>query len=149
MKYRLEEMVQRDFNYAIVDEVDSILVDEARTPLIISGPTDDTSDLYNRVNAVMKELVKDKSIYEKDEKFRTVHLTDEGTETLEQALTEAGLLTEGGLYDIQNVTLCTTPTSAARACAVHARRGLHRQEGHRVRDHPGQGDHHRRVHRPP
>ncbi len=121
MKYRLEEMVQRDFNYAIVDEVDSILVDEARTPLIISGPTDDTSDLYNRVNAVMKELVKDKSIYEKDEKFRTVHLTDEGTETLEQALTEAGLLTEGGLYDIQNVTLVHHANQSLRAHALFTR----------------------------
>jgi preprotein translocase subunit SecA len=121
MKYRLEEMVQRDFNYAIVDEVDSILVDEARTPLIISGPTDDTSDLYNRVNAVMKELVKDKSLYEKDEKFRTVHLTDEGTERLEQALTEAGLLTEGGLYDIQNVTLVHHANQSLRAHALFTR----------------------------
>jgi len=68
MKYRLEDMVQRDFAYAIVDEVDSILVDEARTPLIISGPTDDTSDLYRRTDEVMKELVKDKETYEKDEK---------------------------------------------------------------------------------
>jgi preprotein translocase subunit SecA len=121
MKYRLEDMVQRDFNYAIVDEVDSILVDEARTPLIISGPTDDTSDLYNRVNAVMKELVKDKSLYEKDEKFRTVHLTDEGTERLEQALTEAGLLTEGGLYDIQNVTLVHHANQSLRAHVLFTR----------------------------
>jgi len=121
MKYRLEEMVQRDFNYAIVDEVDSILVDEARTPLIISGPTDDTSDLYNRVNAVMKELVKDKSIYEKDEKFRTVHLTDDGTETLERALSEAGLLTEGNLYDIQNVTLVHHANQSLRAHALFTR----------------------------
>jgi preprotein translocase subunit SecA len=66
MKYRLEDMVQRDFAYAIVDEVDSILVDEARTPLIISGPTDDTSDLYRRTDEVMKELVKDKETFEPD-----------------------------------------------------------------------------------
>ncbi|WP_237215292.1 preprotein translocase subunit SecA [Falsiroseomonas oryziterrae] len=121
MKYSLTEMVQREFNYAIVDEVDSILVDEARTPLIISGPTDDTSDLYNRVNAVMKELVKDKSIYEKDEKFRTVHLNEEGTERLEAALREAGLLTEGGLYDIQNVTLVHHANQSLRAHALFTR----------------------------
>jgi preprotein translocase subunit SecA len=121
MKYRLDEMVQRDFHYAIVDEVDSILVDEARTPLIISGPTDDTSDLYNRVNAVMKELVKDTSIYEKDEKFRTVHLNEEGTERLEAALREAGLLTEGGLYDIGNVTLVHHANQSLRAHVLFTR----------------------------
>ena len=69
MKYRLEDMVQRDFFYAIVDEVDSILIDEARTPLIISGPAEDSSDLYRQVNAVVKELVKDPDTYDKDEKF--------------------------------------------------------------------------------
>jgi preprotein translocase subunit SecA len=118
MKYRLEEMVQRDFAYAIVDEVDSILVDEARTPLIISGPTDDTSDLYNRVNAVMKDLVQDTSLFEKDEKFKTVHLIETGTEKLEEMLREAGLLTEGGLYDIQNVTLVHHANQSLRAHAL-------------------------------
>jgi preprotein translocase subunit SecA len=121
MKYRLEEMVQRDFNFAIVDEVDSILVDEARTPLIISGPTDDTSELYNRVNAVMKELVTDKTLYEKDEKFRTVHLLEHGTEALENALREAGLLEEGGLYDIQNVTLVHHANQSLRAHVLFTR----------------------------
>jgi preprotein translocase subunit SecA len=121
MKYSLAEMVQRDFNYAIVDEVDSILVDEARTPLIISGPTDDTSELYNRVNAVMQELVKDKSLYEKDEKFKTVHLIETGTEALEQALREAGLLEEGGLYDIQNVTLVHHANQSLRAHVLFTR----------------------------
>jgi preprotein translocase subunit SecA len=121
MKYRLDEMVQRDFNYAIVDEVDSILVDEARTPLIISGPTDDTSELYNRVNVVMKELVKDKSLYEKDEKFRTVHLLEPGTEALENALRGAGLLEEGGLYDIQNVTLVHHANQSLRAHVLFTR----------------------------
>ena len=72
MKYRLDEMVQRDFNYAIVDEVDSILIDEARTPLIISGPAEDSSDLYRRADAVVKALVADKEVYDKDEKLRTV-----------------------------------------------------------------------------
>src|SRR3954464_6155762 len=105
MKYRLEDMVQRDFCYAIVDEVDSILIDEARTPLIISGPAEDSSDLYRRVDAVVKELVKDPSTYEKDEKFRTVHLTDTGSETVEEMLREEGMLEEGNLYDFHNVTL--------------------------------------------
>jgi preprotein translocase subunit SecA len=115
MKYRLDEMVQRDFAYAIVDEVDSILVDEARTPLIISGPSDDSSDLYQRVNAVMKELVKDTSLFEKDEKFKTVHMIEAGTEALEAALTEAGLLTEGALYDSANVTLVHHANQSLRA----------------------------------
>jgi preprotein translocase subunit SecA len=121
MKYRLDEMVQRDFNFAIVDEVDSILVDEARTPLIISGPTDDTSDLYNRVNAVMKDLVKDQTLYEKDEKLKTVHLKEEGTEALEAALREAGLLTEGDLYDIGNVTLVHHANQSLRAHVLFTR----------------------------
>jgi preprotein translocase subunit SecA len=121
MKYSLADMVQRDFAYAIVDEVDSILVDEARTPLIISGPSDDSSDLYNRVNAVMKELVKEKELYEKDEKFRTVHLKEEGTEKLEQMLTEAGLLTEGGLYDIENVSLVHHANQSLRAHVLFTR----------------------------
>jgi preprotein translocase subunit SecA len=121
MKYRLDEMVQRDFNYAIVDEVDSILVDEARTPLIISGPTDDTSDLYNRVNAVMKDLVRNKDLFVKDEKFKTVHLVEDGTEALEQALREAGLLEEGGLYDIQNVSLVHHANQSLRAHALFTR----------------------------
>ena len=69
MKYRLEDMVQRDFVFGIVDEVDSILIDEARTPLIISGPAEDSSDLYRTVNAVVRELVQDPATYEKDEKF--------------------------------------------------------------------------------
>src|SRR3954464_14565570 len=73
MKYRLDEMVQRDFSYAIVDEVDSILIDEARTPLIISGPSEDSSDLYRRMDTVVRTLVQDTETFEKDEKFRTVH----------------------------------------------------------------------------
>jgi preprotein translocase subunit SecA len=134
-------MVQRDFNYAIVDEVDSILVDEARTPLIISGPSDDSSDLYNRVNVVMKELVTNKEHFEKDEKFRTAHLTEAGTEALEAALREAGLLTEGELYDIGNVTLVHHANQSLRAHVLFTR-----DVDYIVR--PGQGRHHRRVHRP-
>src|SRR5580700_10427588 len=86
MKYRLEDMVQRDFAYSIVDEVDSILIDEARTPLIISGPAEDSSDLYRSVNAVVAELVKDETSYDKEEKFKTVSLTEEGTERVEEML---------------------------------------------------------------
>ena len=115
MKYRLEEMVQRDFNYAIVDEVDSILIDEARTPLIISGPAEDSSDLYRRVDEVVKVLVRDKSTYDKDEKFRTVSLTEEGSERVEEMLREAGMLTEGSLYDPVNVTLVHHVNQSLRA----------------------------------
>ncbi len=121
MKYRLEEMVQRDFSYAIVDEVDSILVDEARTPLIISGPTEDTSDLYRRVDAVVKEVVQDKTSFEKDEKLRTASLTEEGSERAEAALREAGILEEGALYDALNVTIVHHLNQSLRAHALFAR----------------------------
>ncbi len=115
MKYRLEEMVQREFNYAIVDEVDSILVDEARTPLIISGPSEDSSDLYRAVNEVMKELVKDPTSFDKDEKQRSANLTEEGNGMVEQMLRDAGLLTEGTLYDFHNVTLVHHVNQSLRA----------------------------------
>ncbi|MBY0335834.1 MAG: preprotein translocase subunit SecA [Acetobacteraceae bacterium] len=121
MKYRLDEMVQRPFAYAIVDEVDSILVDEARTPLIISGPTDDTSDLYRRVNAVMAEFVQDAERFEKDEKQRTVSMTEKGGEDIERMLAEAGLLTEGDLYDIHNVTLVHHVNQSLRAHTLFRR----------------------------
>ncbi|HUB11701.1 MAG TPA: preprotein translocase subunit SecA [Acetobacteraceae bacterium] len=115
MKYRLEDMVQRDFDYAIVDEVDSILIDEARTPLIISGPAEDSSDLYRRVNAVVAELVKDAETYDKDEKFRTVSLTEMGSERVEEMLRQAGVLTEGNLYDIFNVSVVHHVQQSLRA----------------------------------
>lgn len=121
MKYRLEDMVQREFYYAIVDEVDSILIDEARTPLIISGPAEDSSDLYRRVNEVIAELVKDPSTYEKDEKFRTVTLTEEGSARVEEMLRERGILTEGGLYDVFNVTLVHHVQQSLRAHTLFAR----------------------------
>jgi preprotein translocase subunit SecA len=121
MRYRLEDMVQRDFNYAIVDEVDSILIDEARTPLIISGPADDSSDLYRRVDEVVKELVKNPDTYEKDEKQRTVALTEPGAETVEDMLREAGVLTEGNLYDIFNVSLVHHTQQSLRAHAIYSR----------------------------
>jgi preprotein translocase subunit SecA len=121
MKYRLDEMVQRDFHFAIVDEVDSILIDEARTPLIISGPSDESSELYGQVDSVVREVVKDKSTYEKDEKQRTVVMTEAGTEAMANALTEAGLLVEGDLYDASNITLVHHVNQSLRAHALFAR----------------------------
>ncbi|BDG70862.1 preprotein translocase subunit SecA [Roseomonas fluvialis] len=121
MKYRLEDMVQRDFAYGIVDEVDSILVDEARTPLIISGPTDDSSDLYRTVNEVVKDLVKDETTFEKDEKQRTVTLTEAGSERVEQMLKDAGLVTEGDLYDIVNVSVVHHLNQSLRAHTLFKR----------------------------
>jgi preprotein translocase subunit SecA len=121
MKYRLEDMVQREFYYGIVDEVDSILIDEARTPLIISGPAEDSSDLYRRVDEVVKELVKDPDTYEKDEKFRTVALTEPGSERVEDMLREAGVLTEGNLYDIFNVSVVHHVQQSLRAHTLFTR----------------------------
>jgi preprotein translocase subunit SecA len=118
MKFRLEDMVQREFHYAIVDEVDSILIDEARTPLIISGPAEDSSELYTRVNAIIPKL--GEGDYEKDEKARQVTLTEEGAETVERLLTEAGLL-KGSLYDIHNVTLVHHVNQALRAHKLFTR----------------------------
>jgi preprotein translocase subunit SecA len=121
MKYRLEDMVQREFTYAIVDEVDSILIDEARTPLIISGPAEDSSDLYRQVDAVVKELVKDPATYDKDEKFRTVSLTEPGSELVEDMLREAGVLTQGNLYDIFNVSVVHHVQQSLRAHTLFTR----------------------------
>ncbi len=121
MKYRLEDMVQRDFNYAIVDEVDSILVDEARTPLIISGPAEDSSDLYRKVDAVVKILVQDPSTYDKDEKFRTVAMTETGSQTVEDMLRAAGIIEEGNLYDIFNVSVLHHVTQSVRAHTLFTR----------------------------
>jgi len=121
MKYRLEDMSQRDFAYAIVDEVDSILVDEARTPLIISGPAEDSSDLYRTVNLVVRELVEDATTYEKDEKQKTVTMTETGTEQVEGMLRDAGILTEGTLYDAGNVTVVHHVQQSLRANTLFSR----------------------------
>ncbi|EHD14565.1 preprotein translocase subunit SecA [Commensalibacter intestini A911] len=121
MKYSFDEMVQRDFFYAIVDEVDSILIDEARTPLIISGVADDSSDLYRSVDEVIKVIVKDPENYEKDEKFKTVIPTEIGTERIEAALREHGVLHDGGLYDIHNVALVHHMQQALRANTLFAK----------------------------
>src|ERR1700731_669212 len=101
MKYRMEDMVQRGHIFAIVDEVDSILIDESRTPLIISGPLDDRSDFYNTIDTYIPQL--DKADCEVDEKQRTATLTEAGMEKMEQRLRDAGLLKGDTLYDIENV----------------------------------------------
>src|ERR1700722_16655235 len=119
MKFRLEDMVQRPFNYAIVDEVDSILIDEARTPLIISGPTEDNSELYNRIDKLIPPLGDED--FEKDEKQRTVTLTEAGVEKVEAMLRECGLMESGTLYDIHNVSLVHHVNQALRAHKLFAR----------------------------
>ena len=113
MKYQLASMVQRGHNFAIVDEVDSILIDEARTPLIISGPLDDKSDLYLSIDEVIPLIGEDD--YELDEKQRTVTLTEDGNERIEVILRERGILDEGSLYDIENISVVHHVNNALRA----------------------------------
>ncbi|MBX9797571.1 preprotein translocase subunit SecA [Sphingomonas sp.] len=119
MKYDREAMVQRKFNFAIVDEVDSILIDEARTPLIISGPTDDKTDLYMAVNAVVKQFVP--VDYEFDEKQRSIILTEDGTEKAERMLEAAGLLEGANLYDFENTQVVHHLNQALRANVMFKR----------------------------
>ncbi|HUZ74989.1 MAG TPA: preprotein translocase subunit SecA [Stellaceae bacterium] len=119
MKFRLEEMVQRPFSYAIVDEVDSILIDEARTPLIISGPAEDSSELYRHVDKLIPRLQPED--FEKDEKQRTVALTESGVERIEELLRTSGLMADGTLYDIGNVALTHHVNQALRAHQLFAR----------------------------
>ncbi|WP_029604294.1 preprotein translocase subunit SecA [Kozakia baliensis] len=121
MKYTLEEMVQRPFHHAIVDEVDSILIDEARTPLIISGPADDSSDLYRSVDGVVAQLVQTPENYEKDEKLRSVILTEQGSDNVEQMLHEAGILNDGGLYDVHNIAVMHHVQQSLRAYTLFQR----------------------------
>ena len=138
MKYSLDAMTQRGHAYAIVDEVDSILIDEARTPLIISGPTEDQSEMYRSVDAVMSQLVAphkvktgktvkdkegklvdevtlDKGDYDLDEKTRQVSLTEAGNEHMTQMLKAAGLLESGDLYDTENITTVHHVNQALKA----------------------------------
>ncbi len=100
MKHERSQMVHRPFNYAVVDEVDSVLIDEARTPLIISGPTDDKSDLYMQVDAIVKQIKPED--YEADEKTKNITLTEDGVERVERMLEDAGLLVGSNLYDVEN-----------------------------------------------
>ncbi|MEE9433904.1 MAG: preprotein translocase subunit SecA [Sphingorhabdus sp.] len=113
MKYDRAQMVQRKYNFAVVDEVDSILIDEARTPLIISGPTDDKADLYNSVHAIVIQL--DEEDYEKDEKAKSILLTEDGTEKIERLLETAGLIEGTNLYDYENTQVVHHVDNALRA----------------------------------
>lgn len=113
MKFSLNQMVQRPFNFAIVDEVDSILVDEARTPLIISGPSEGSTDMYKQVNRIIPMLGSED--YEKDEKTRAVTLTEEGNEHVETLLRESGMMETGNMYDAQNISLVHHVNQALRA----------------------------------
>jgi len=117
MKYDRAAMTQRRFNFAIVDEVDSILIDEARTPLIISGPTDDRSELYMAVDSIVKGI--DEADYEKDEKQRTVILTEDGTEKMERLLETAGLLQGTNLYDFENTQVVHHLNQSLRANTLY------------------------------
>jgi preprotein translocase subunit SecA len=119
MKYSRDQMVQRPFNFAVVDEVDSVLIDEARTPLIISGPTDDKSELYIAVDQVVKTLVP--ADYEVDEKQKSVILTEDGTEKMERALSDAGLLEGENLYDFENTQVVHHLNQALRANVIFRR----------------------------
>ncbi len=116
MKQERSQMVQRPFNFAIVDEVDSILIDEARTPLIISGPTEDKAGMYVALDEIVKGL--EEEYYQKDEKSRNVQLTEEGVEEVEQRLIAAGLLTSDNLYDIENTQVVHHLDQALRAVVM-------------------------------
>ncbi len=113
MKFSLSQMVQRDFNFAIVDEVDSILIDEARTPLIISGPSDSATEMYVKIDKLIPLL--EDTHYEMDEKHKTIVLNDDGSERIEALLEEHGFITEGSMYDIANISLVHHVNQALRA----------------------------------
>ena len=119
MKHERRQMVQRPFNFAIVDEVDSILIDEARTPLIISGPTEDKQDLYIAIDEVVKTIPEE--WYEKDEKARSIQLTEDGTEEIEKLLLEKGLLETQNLYDVENTQVVHHLDQALRAVHMFKR----------------------------
>lgn len=121
--YSVDEMVQRGHNFAIVDEVDSILIDEARTPLIISGPTEDRSSFYKTIDVLVKELILDKSMFDHDEKQKQVILTEDGQEKIEEILMSGGHLAEdsAGLYDAANVSVVHHVNQALRANILYTR----------------------------
>lgn len=133
MKYSRAQMVQRGHAFAIVDEVDSILIDEARTPLIISGPSEDRSDLYIAINAMMPII--EEGDFELDEKHRSATFTDQGVEKLEAALSEAGLLKSESMYDVENVHLVHHANSALRAHKL-----FRKDKDYIVRDTPEGGE---------
>jgi len=119
MSFSKDELVQRDLHYAIVDEVDSILIDEARTPLIISGPAEKAGELYQQADTIIKKL--GESDFEKDEKDKAVSFTEEGMEHVETLFREAGLMPSGNLYDPENVNLMHAATQCLRANTLFAR----------------------------
>ena len=119
MKHERSQMVQRPFNFAIIDEVDSILIDEARTPLIISGPTEDKSDLYVALDEVVKTFPEE--WYEKDEKSRSIQLNEEGHEEVEKLLIERDLLETDNLYDVENTQVVHHLDQALRAVHMFKR----------------------------
>lgn len=119
MKFRIDDMVQRPFNFAIVDEVDSILIDEARTPLIISGPAETSSELYIQIDKAIPKLLDED--YELDEKTRTVTLSEAGIEHAEKILRDLNLLTEGNMFDAQNIALVHHVNQALRAHKIFKR----------------------------
>ena len=119
MKFDLEDMVQRDPHYAIIDEVDSILIDEARTPLIISGPAEGSIEMYRAVDKVIPHL--EPADYDLDEKLKTVNLTETGSDHVEQLLHQHGLIEDGSMYDAQNISLVHYVNQALRAHKLFAR----------------------------
>ncbi len=119
MAFASEELVQRGHHYAIVDEVDSILIDEARTPLIISGPAEQATELYNQADALIKQL--NEEDFEKDEKDKAVSFTEVGNDHIEELFRQAGLLTSGNLYDPENVNLMHAATQSLRANTLFTR----------------------------
>jgi preprotein translocase subunit SecA len=127
MKFRADELVHREFNYAIVDEVDSILIDEARTPLIISGRAEDSSELYRGVDKLIPKL--DKTDYDLDEKQRQVSLTEAGVEKMVGLLREAGIIAQGDLYDVHNVHVVHHVNQALRARTL-----FHRDKDYLIKD---------------
>jgi preprotein translocase subunit SecA len=119
MKYDEESKVLRPFNYAIIDEVDSILIDEARTPLIISGPVDDNSDLYSKIDKLIRTLSSDD--FEKDEKLRTINLTEKGVDLIEELLRKNGLIDQdSSLYDLENLNLVHFINQSLKAHSLYA-----------------------------
>jgi preprotein translocase subunit SecA len=130
MKYSRAEMVQRPFNYAIVDEVDSILVDEARTPLIISGATDDKSELYTACDALARQLTKNH--YELDEKQRQVMFTEDGNIFMEELLNGSGLLKSDNLYDAENTLIVHHINQALRANTLFHRDTEYIVQGNKI-----------------
>ena len=119
MKYALEDMAQRRHAYAIIDEIDSILIDEARTPLIISGPTDDKSDFYQRINEIIPQI--NDTGYDVDEKAKTATFNEEGNEQIEEILRGLGMLEGNSLYDVENVTVVHHINQALKAHKLYVK----------------------------